>query len=459
MKSESGGISPLDGLKIARYRYHKMGAIIGVAAFLLAGAMSIPFFFESPSMWYKFGFAKVLLRTGKIIGMLAVTLLFLQLILASRLKRLDQVFSLPGMIHAHRINAIIILPLAFFHPILVLTSDSKLTIPLEMRYWPEWMGVGLFVLILIQFSLSQWRIALRLKYHLWLIFHRCLGTCILALVITHILFVSETFSEPGFPRSLILISAAVLFLFWLRNRLGQMRIWQRSFLVTRVASEGLKNTCLELRPLTDQPFQYYPGQFVFISVQSEHISHEPHPFTLSSTPTRGQNLQVTVRDSGDWTQNVSQITKGDRVYLQGPFGMFSHMLTEPGRDVVMIAGGIGITPMLSMLRYMVDRQDSRAITLIWSNRTRADVVYSEEIYSFTTKLTDFRVVLMFTRESEKGLSTGRLDREKLETILQGSRPKSSVFVCGPPKMMKQVEKDLKVLGFASHLIHMERFGW
>jgi predicted ferric reductase len=222
--------------------------------------------------------------------------------------------------------------------------------------------------------------------------------------------------------------------------------------------EGSKSTRIELRPLTDQPFQYFPGQFVFISVQSKHISREYHPFTLSSTPTRGQNLQVTIRNSGDWTQNVSQIEKGDRVYLQGPFGLFSHIFADPGRDIVMIAGGIGITPLLSMLRFMVDRQEPRAVTLVWSSQKRADLVYIEEINSFRTKLTGFRLVLMFTRESVKGLTTGRLNREKLKMILQGCSHNPAVFVCGPLNMMKEVEKDLKTLGLASRLILMERFG-
>ncbi|MGB5422180.1 MAG: hypothetical protein WBN03_08475, partial [Desulfobacterales bacterium] len=167
MEPKSSVISPLDDLRAYRFRYTLMGTIIGVATLLLVGAMSIPFFFESPSMWYKFGLAKALLRIGKMLGLAVATLLFFQLIQAARLKMLDRVFSLPGLVRSHRLNAIVILLLAVLHPILVLASEEKLLIPLELRYWPEWVGVGLLTLIVIQFSVSQWRNTFRVTYHRW----------------------------------------------------------------------------------------------------------------------------------------------------------------------------------------------------------------------------------------------------------------------------------------------------
>jgi predicted ferric reductase len=459
MERKARGISPLDDLRTYRFRYTLMGTIIGAATLLLVGAMSVPFFFESPSMWYKFGFDKALLRTGKMFGLAAATLLFFQLLLAGRLKVLDRVFSLPGLVRSHRLNAIVILFLASSHPILVLSSEEKFIIPLEQRYWPEWVGVGVLTLIVIQFSVSQWRRSFRITFHRWLLWHRCVGVSILGLVILHILFVSETFSEEGFPRTAVLVSTALLAMLWLWIRSGWLRVRKRPLAVTRVAPEGKSCTCIELSPMTDRPFQYLPGQFVFVSVHSNYISREPHPFTLSSTPTRPQCLQITVRSSGDWTRYAGRITEGDRVYIQGPFGRFSHILTDPDRQIVMIAGDIGITPMLSMLRFMVDRQDHRAVTLIWNNRFRDDMVYLEEFNDLAAKLTGFRPVLNFTEKAEAGRSSGRLNLEKLQTMLQACNRRSAVFLCGPAQMMKQVKGDLRRIGFASRSIYTETFGF
>jgi predicted ferric reductase len=459
MERKSRSISPLDDLRIYRFRYTLMGTIIGAATLLLVGAMSVPFFFESPSMWYKFGSAKALLRTGKIFGLAAATLLFFQLIQAARLKVLDRVFSLPGLTRSHRLNAIVILLLVLLHPILVLASEEKLIIPLELRYWPEWVGVGVLTLIVLQFSVSQWRCAFRITFHRWLLWHRCVGAFILGLAILHILFVSETFSEVGFPRSAVMVSTAMIVVLWLWIRSGWLRVRKMPLAVARVAPEGKSCTCLELSPMTNRPFQYLPGQFVFASVHSKHISREPHPFTLSSTPTRSQCLQITVRSSGDWTRYTGRIAEGDRVYIQGPFGRFSHRLTDPDREIVMIAGGIGITPMVSMLRLMADRQDLRPITLIWSNRTREDMVYSNEFNDLMSKLIGLRPIFVFTGASTERVSTGRLNVEKLQTMLQTCSRRAVVFLCGPGQMMKQVKGDLKCIGFASRSIHTETFGF
>jgi len=155
MERKARGISPLDDLRTYRFRYTLMGTIVGAAILLLVGAMSSPFFFESPLIWYKFDSAKALLLTGKMLGLTAATLLFFQLIQVARLKVSDRVFSLPGLIRNHRLNAIVIFLLALVNPILVLTSEEKLNIPLELRYWPEWVGVDVLTLIVIQLRTDE----------------------------------------------------------------------------------------------------------------------------------------------------------------------------------------------------------------------------------------------------------------------------------------------------------------
>ncbi len=88
--------------------------------------------------------------------------------------------------------------------------------------------------------------------------------------------------------------------------------------------------------------------------------------------------------------------------------------------------------MLSMLRYMADTGDSRKVTLIWSNRTEADILCREEIEGMKEKLPNFAVHHVLTQQKDFGGHTGRLTAETLEKLLSACDREASVFVCGPP---------------------------
>ena len=124
----------------------------------------------------------------------------------------------------------------------------------------------------------------------------------------------------------------------------------------------------------------------------------------------------------------------------------------------MIAGGIGITPLLSMLRFMADHGDPRPVTLIWGNRSRDHVVFADEMDDLAAKLTGLRIIPIFTRNAESGERSGRLDRQSLEIMLSGCSRRSAIFLCGPPQMMIQVRTDLQTLGFPARSIFSEAFG-
>ena len=440
-------------------RYLSATVIILFLLLLLAGALTIPFFFESPSMWYKFGIGKVGLRFGKMLGLTAGLLIIFQLPLAGRLKFLDRIFSMPGLLRQHRFHAGSIALIALIHPLCVLLPGGTIIIPLEMRYWPEWVGVGLLSIILVQFVCSRWRQPLGLAFHIWMPFHRIAGLLIAILLIVHVLYVSETFTDNGPPRLAVFIAAGVFSMLWLWVRTGWLRVRRRPYVVANIENTGADCTCVEMTPSSQTPFPYVPGQFAVVSFRSTHVSPEPHAFTLSSTPSRNGMLQFTIRGCGDWTRHVQNLQAGDRASIQGPFGRFGHLFTKPNRELIMVAGGIGITPMLSMLRFMADHSDPRPITLIWSNRSKANVVFVDEMDALAAKLTGLHRIPIFTRNTENGDRSGRLDLTSLGTILNGCSRGSAIFVCGPPQMMKKVKTDLKTLGFPARAIYTEVFGF
>lgn len=440
-------------------RYALAAVLIAFTAALLGGAFLIPFKFESPSLFYKFGADKLLLRTGKVIGLAAAVLILIQLPLAGRIKNLDRIFSLPALYRVHRFNAYLVALLVILHPICVFVPDDMIMIPFEARYWPEWAGAALLVFILCQVVVSRWRRVISLPYHWWLRGHRMIGIIVVAVLVVHVLYVSETFEQSGIPRIAVGIAAGCWGLIWLWIRGQPLFSKKRAYSVKRISEVGASAFSVDLVPNAFPSLPYAPGQFVFIAFESPGLAGEVHPFTLSSTPTRPQSLQITVRADGDWTRHVGVLQEGHRASIHGPFGHFTHIGEPKDRKIVMIAGGIGITPMLSMLRYMQDMDDQRPVTLIWSNRSEAFLFHRLELDQIQKQLPCFKWFPVFSREQGSFGRFGRLDRGVLGPILADAGNDATAFICGPPVMIRDVSATLRQMGFASTSIKTELFGF
>ena len=432
------------------------GICVFLASLFIAGALTIPFLFESPSILYKFGIEKTFLRSGKVLGVTAAVLVFFQVLLVSRLKFLDRIFSLNQIVTFHRINGIAIALPALLHPILIIAAENFTIFPFEKRYWPEFLGVGVLIFILVLMTTANWRLMFNFAYDKWLRFHRLGTLTAIALMIIHILFVSETF-KSGLPHTLVFVAAGI-------NLMLISRIWyrrffpgKRRFVVSNVEPAGKDAYFVDVRPRSGQILDHIPGQFAFITPVSASVPKEEHPFTISSTPSRPDALQFVIRSLGDWTSKINRLKVGETLFIDGPYGLFSHMVSSTNEPIIMIAGGIGITPLLSMLRYMADVDDPRRILLIWSNKTKEHIVFPEEFNSLKHRLQHFHIIHVITRDSGGKNKIGRLDQARLEKLLKGWGRKSNVFICGPFEMMKEMNRAVKKIGFSSTRVYKEEF--
>jgi len=251
-------------------------------------------------------------------------LVFLQFALAARLKALDRVFGLNHLLLAHRFLGILTAIFASLHPLFVFAPKAKEIGAFRMTVIPELLGAAVLVGLWAGVSAAVWREFLHLPYHVWYRFHRLGMFSMTVLVTIHMLIVTDDF-QGDWPMSAL---AAALGLY------GALFVWvqvikprflkRRMYTVTGVAPVGRDTVAVELSPRGDGIVSYAPGQFAFVTFHSDALPRERHPWTISSTPTRPENLIFTIKRSGDFTASIGNVKPGDRAMVDGPYGLFSY---------------------------------------------------------------------------------------------------------------------------------------
>ena len=183
--------------------------LVSIFLLALASALSLPYLYESQTLWYKIGLDKTLLRLGQLSGMCAFVLLFSQIILAVGGPFLEKAFGLKNILAWHRSNGVLILFFAAVHVSLILVPEGLDNLPIGLKFWPEMVGSLLLWIIIAMVVASRYRQALRLDYRRWRAIHKPLGYLTAVLVVVHVLYVSDSFSH-NVPKGVLLLAFALL---------------------------------------------------------------------------------------------------------------------------------------------------------------------------------------------------------------------------------------------------------
>jgi predicted ferric reductase len=200
--------------------FYKVMVLLG-AALLLGGALAVPFYYETQTLWYKVGADKLMLRSAQLAGLFALVLLMGQILLALRVKFFEQLFGSAHLIRWHQINGVLIFFTVCSHVLLVLAPEGFDNLPIGKKHWPEMIGVLLLFFLLTTVVTSRFRSWFKLGYARWRMVHKPMGYLSLVLVFCHVLFVSESFAR-GLPRMVLLTVGTGLALF---IGLVQVRRW------------------------------------------------------------------------------------------------------------------------------------------------------------------------------------------------------------------------------------------
>jgi ferredoxin-NADP reductase len=206
-------------------------------------------------------------------------------------------------------------------------------------------------------------------------------------------------------------------------------------------------------------YDYLPGQFHFITFhRGGNLPVEEHHWTISSSPYQKAFISSTIKESGDFTSTIGLTRPGDKAVVQGPFGRFSYVLHAEDKDIVFIAGGIGITPFIGMLRHMRDTKADLNVLVLYANRSEKDIVFREELAQMAAderpRLTVVHV--LGNPGTDWTGEKGYVDREKMERHV-GPVESKGFYVCGPPPMSAKIIETLLSMGVPYSRIRREIF--
>ncbi|MBT6800715.1 MAG: hypothetical protein HOA41_03470 [Rhodospirillales bacterium] len=255
-----------------------------------------------------------------------------------------------------------------------------------------------------------------------------------------------------------LVAAIAALHIWL---LRPLSLTHHPYMVRTVEEVGAARWILRIAPEKGGALPFRAGQFAWLTVGETPFSIGEHPFSISSAPNNGDVVEFLIREAGDFTSHIGDIKPGARAWLDGPHGAFTLPDADQHRDgrVVMIAGGVGLAPILSILRDQAGKGDRRKFHLIFGNRTEAQIVMAEELQSLGRTL-DLKVDMVLS-EPKPGWSgaTGQLSGETLDGLLSDEVTDASTLfmLCGPPMMVDVATDYLSDHGVAGKQIIVEHF--
>jgi predicted ferric reductase len=394
------------------------------------------------------------------LGFVGLSILALQFALIARFKVVAAPFGIDALLRYHRQISYVALAFVVAHPVLLFMADRK--------YWPllkvwsaPWRARFAFtsvVLLAVLIVLSVWRKKLRISYEWWQASHGIIAVLVVLFALLHASLVG--YYVTGIVRHVVYdgsIGALIVLLAWIRIISPTIRL-RHPWRVVDVTVEAGNSATLVIEPVGHAGFRFDPGQFAWITIDRSPFSITQHPFSFSSMadPAPGGSVAMTIKAAGDFSSTIPSVAPGARVYVDGPHGVFS-MDRRQAAGYVFIAGGIGVTPLYSMLLTMREREDVRPVTLFYANAVEDDIVFRAELTALDDSMPNLEVIYVLDRPPDGWHGeSGRITPQVLERHLPSQFRRYEYLICGPEVMMDAMEEALIAVGVPFRQVSTER---
>lgn len=395
---------------------------------------------------------------GVALGFLALSLLLIQFALVSRLRPVSRPFGADVLMQWHRGAAILALAFVVAHPVLVPGLPWSAWNPFSGPRATQTGAVALWATVVITVTSSR-RKALGLSYEAWQVIHLGSACVIVVAALWHVMAVGVYTSAPALGWLLTMYAALFAALVVRYRLIRPLELARQPWRIAVNEDVGGNTRRVAVRPDGHAGFAFEPGQFAWLLTGRSPLLSAQHPLSIASSAVRGADgtIEFAIKALGDWSaMRVPELEPGRVVWVDGPYGSFT---PDPAsaEPLVLIAGGIGIAPIRSMLHTLSAREDRRRIYLFYAASDWSRVVFVDEIDRLTRTL-DLHVTFVFEQPGtgwtgERGFVTTEL----LARHLPAGMAEFEYFVCGPLPMIDALESALTALRVPTRHIHTERF--
>ena len=393
------------------------------------------------------------------LGFGGLAIMGLQSVLTARFRRATAPFGVDIIYYFHRLAALGGFALIAGHYIILRVRYGAALDPLNPLSAPWHMTAGriAFLLFGVLIVSSLWRKMLRIEYDRWRVGHAVMAVAAVVLAVVHIQGAGHYTRAAwkgivwgGYSALWLLVVGYV-------RILRPLTLLRSPYQVVDIRKERGRSWTLTLAPEGHARLRFSPGQFAWLTIRSSPFRAKEHPFSFSGSAADATSLQFTIKELGDFTRTIKNVKIGEIAYVDGPHGVFTTDHYPHASGFVFIAGGVGIAPIMSMLRTLADRGDRRPALVVYGNRSWDDVLFREDIELLRTRLhLNVVHVLQEPPADWTGLK-GVLGEPVLRQAIPDEARSSVFFVCGPKPMTDSVQRTLHGLGVPLHRIHFELF--
>lgn len=409
-----------------------------------------------------------------VLGAIAYTWLLAELVISARPKFIEKYFGLNRFYQFHGAAAIVAIALSFLHK------------QLEDAIWGGFLhtarqigdiafilfiALAVFSLIFMTgavvrrvpplASIRHWLEKSHFINFRWTVWLHNANVIAVILIFIHVFILSAFYQQNFWICGIYTLYFMIAFGSYVYHKvLKNSLVRGHKYTLAAVREESDNIHTLVFTPERGAVPPFKPGQFVFLRLLGGGVPKEAHPFSITSSPADRSQLSVTIKSVGDYTNAIPSLSTGIRAVFEGPYGVLGNSTFRSKADLVLIAGGIGITPMLSILKNLSEKDRERRVMLLWNISTKKDFIFRQTFSAIAEQMPRFTFVPILSKEKNFQGETGRLTQETIARLLADYHipiDRSHYIVCGPPKMMASVIHSLQTLHVSRKNIHFENF--